>query len=393
MARPPEVFVRPLADSEGQELSRISRRSRDPVRLRRAIIVLASGQGRPVSDIADLLQAAPDYVRGVIHDFSCHGMLDPKWSAGRQPAIDEHTAEQVCRIAETDPQNRGEPFTTWSLAKLRDHLVDHDILGQSVSLETLRKLLRRRKITFQATKTWKASNDPDYEAKKQQVLALYDDPPTDGRVICYDELGPLNLQPRPGSGWFPRGRTRRLRATYTRAQGVRQLLGALDLASGKIYWRIRRRKRWQEFLAFLTTLRARWPDQTLYIVLDNYSPHKRKEVRHWCADHDVELVFLPTYTSWLNWIESEFAAVRYFALNGADYVSHAEQNAAIGRYLRWRNAQATPKRHDAIDSPFAVLPTSPITLPRQLEAALALVVGFALTADGFLTWDNAFNTT
>jgi hypothetical protein len=28
----------------------------------------------------------------------------------------------------------------------------------------------------------------------------------------------------------------------------------------------------------------------------------------------VELVFLPTYSSWLNWIEPEFAALRYFAL-------------------------------------------------------------------------------
>lgn len=41
---------------------------------------------------------------------------------------------------------------------------------------------------------------------------------------------------------------------------------------------------------------------------------------------------------WLNWIESEFAALRYFALNGTDHRSHAEQNAAIAAYVRWRNA-------------------------------------------------------
>ena len=48
-------------------------------------------------------------------------------------------------------------------------------------------------------------------------------------------------------------------------------------------------------------------------------------------------MFLPTYASWLNWIESEFAALRYFALNGTDHRSHAEQDAAIGDYIRWRN--------------------------------------------------------
>ncbi|WP_264936481.1 transposase [Streptomyces sp. A012304] len=76
-------------------------------------------------------------------------------------------------------------------------------------------------------------------------------------------------------------------------------------------------------------MRARWPGQKLYVVLDNFSPHKHTKVRDWAADNDVELVFLPTYGSWLNWIEAELAALRYFALNGTDHRSHEEQNAAI----------------------------------------------------------------
>ncbi len=169
-------------------------------------------------------------------------------------------------------------------------------------------------------------------------------------MLCFDELGPLNLQPRGGIGWYRRGRPARLRATYTRTAGVRQMLAALDMNTGQILYRIHRRKRWQELLAFLKMLRTHYPDQRLYIVLDNFSPHRRKEVRDWCVDHNVELVFLPTYASWLNWIESEFAALRYFALNGADYASHEEQNAAIRGYIRWRNARARPKRLFAIDS-------------------------------------------
>jgi transposase len=86
-------------------------------------------------------------------------------------------------------------------------------------------------------------------------------------------------------------------------------------------------------------------------VLDNFSPHKHTEVRTWAAANDIELVFLPTYGSWLNWIESEFAALRYFALNGTDHRTHAEQNAAIAAYVRWRNARAEPKTNFAPDSP------------------------------------------
>jgi hypothetical protein len=97
------------------------------------------------------------------------------------------------------------------------------------------------------------------------------------------------------------------------------MLAALDLATGKLYYRIRPRKHWREFLSLLKALRARWPREKLYVVLDNFSPHKHAEVRTWAADNDAELVFLPTYGFWLDWIESDFAALRYFALNGTDH--------------------------------------------------------------------------
>jgi transposase len=78
------------------------------------------------------------------------------------------------------------------------------------------------------------------------------------------------------------------------------------------------------------------------VIMDNFSPHKHAEVTSWAAANDVELVFLPACASRLNWIESEFAAVRYFALNGTDHRSHAEQGNAIAGYIRWRNAAPSP---------------------------------------------------
>jgi hypothetical protein len=128
------------------------------------------------------------------------------------------------------------------------------------------------------------------------------------------------------------------------------MLAALDLATGTMIYRIRERKRWREFLSFLKILRARWPGGKLYLICDNYGPHPYPDVRTWAADHNTELVYLPTSASWLNWIEAEFAALRYFALSGTDHRSHAEQGEAIAGYMRWRNARAQPKRAFAPDS-------------------------------------------
>jgi transposase len=251
-------------------------------------------------------------------------------------------------VAKTSPQQWGLPFTTWSLSKLVEHLgAAHRIVA---STETVRAILRQAGISWQATKTWKGSRDPDFPAKMARILALYDHPPAGGRVICVDEFGPLNLQPRPGRGWFPRGRPRRRRATYTRTGGVRHMFAALDLASGQLFYRFRDRKRWQEFLGFLRQLRARFPTERLYVVCDNFSPHKKQQVIDWCANHDVELVFTPSNASWLNWIECEFTALRYFTLDGSDYPSHTAQEAAIAGYIRWTNKRARPKQQFAVGS-------------------------------------------
>ena len=43
-------------------LQRITRTAKDPVKLRRAIVVLMSSQGQPAVDIAHLLKVSDDYV-------------------------------------------------------------------------------------------------------------------------------------------------------------------------------------------------------------------------------------------------------------------------------------------------------------------------------------------
>jgi transposase len=347
MGRPAEVFVRPVTMAEGRRLQRIGRTAKDPVKLRRAIVVLMSAQGQAAPDIAHLLDCSPEYVRGVIHAFNKSGFpaLDPKWSGGRPATISEPVRRQVCLIARCCPRDLGLAFSTWSLAKLAEHLAAAGIAR--ISRESIRQILHDAGIRWLATKTWKGSTDPDFITKMHRVLELYDHRPADGRVICTDEFGPLNLQPRPGHAWRPERHPARLRATYRRTGGVRHMLAALDLSTGQMFYRIRERKRWREFLALLKLLRARWPAHKLYVIADNFSPHKHPKVTGWAAEHNVELVFLPTYSSWLNWIEPEFTALRYFALAGTDHRTHAWQGEMIDRYMRWRNARAQPKTNFA----------------------------------------------
>jgi hypothetical protein len=86
VARQPEVFVHALEPEQAQRLVKITRSTRDRVRLRRAGVVLASVQGRSAGEIAMMFAATENYVREVIHAFNEQGFaaLDQNGAAADQ---------------------------------------------------------------------------------------------------------------------------------------------------------------------------------------------------------------------------------------------------------------------------------------------------------------------
>ena len=161
------VFVRPISAAEGQRLQRLARRSRDAVTARRAAIVLCSAQEMSVPQIAGTVFADPGHIRGVLRDFNERGFeaLKAGKSNGRPRRFSAEVRERIVEIALSKPKELGKPFTHWSLAKLREHLIETGVVS-SISPETVRRILAERGVSFQRTKTWKDSPDPDFEGKK-----------------------------------------------------------------------------------------------------------------------------------------------------------------------------------------------------------------------------------
>ncbi|EXU63666.1 transposase [Streptomyces sp. PRh5] len=367
------VRVREIDDDDGgQRLLRIVRRGTGPVvTWRRAQMVLLSAQGMLVDNIATVTSTSPDRVRDVMHNFNADGFeaLYPKYRDGRPKTFTLLERREIKKIAESKPAEHSLPFSTWSLIKLAGFLVDEGVVDD-ISHEGLRILLREEGVTFQRVKTWKTSKDPDYEAKKARVEHLYaiadgeviPEPGEPEVIVCMDEFGPLNLQPHPGRQWTERGskgkdpgrepRPRR-RATCTRPHGVRHLFAAYDLGKDRLYGHIKKTKNRSKFLEFCRYLRSLHPaDVRIAIVCDNYSPHlttKRcQRVGAWAAANNAEIVYTPTNSSWLNRIEAQFTALRYFALDGTDHPTHKAQGSMIRRYIIWRNKNAADKRLTAL---------------------------------------------
>jgi transposase len=362
------VQVREIDDDEGQRLVRIIRRgSGSVVTWRRAQMILLSAQGMNAAAIAKVAFTSEDRVRDVIRNFSADGFssLYPKYKGGHPPKFTLPQRREIKKLAKSKPVEHDLPFSTWSLARLADFLVAEGVAGD-ISHEGLRVLLRQEGVSFQRVKTWKASKDPQYAAKKARIEHLYaiadrEITPADGDpeiVFCVDESGPLNLQPRPGRQWAAvsgkrkepgRAPRSRMRATYTRTAGARHLFAAYELGEDKLFGHIKPRKTRSRFLEFCRYLRTLYPSSIrITIICDNFSPHLTTQrdgrAGAWAKASNAGIACTPTNSSWLNRIEAQFTALRYFALDGTDHASHKEQASMIRRYITWRNNHAYDER-------------------------------------------------
>lgn len=338
--------VRRLTDHEGRQLQQIVRRGggkspNSTVRWRRAMVVMASASGNTVPAIARLVATSEDRVREMIHRFNDKGMssLDPQWAGGRPRRITTDDEAFIVATATARPETLGQPFTRWSLRKLAAYLADNDQRIVKVGRERLRQLLAANDVTFQRTKTWKESNDPDRDAKLDRIEEVLDKYPD--RCFAFDEFGPLAIRPVGGSCWAPASKPQRQPANYHKHHGVRQFHGCYSIGDDLLWGVVRRQKSAANVLAALKTIRAARPDgEPIYVILDNLSAHKGAKIRAWAERHRVELCFTPTYSSWANPIEPQFGPLREFVLNNSNHPNHVVLTRRLHAHLRWRNANA-----------------------------------------------------
>jgi transposase len=308
------VRVRRLHPHEKIKLGRLKRQRCNAVNSRNARIVLLAVGGRRNRVVAEMVGCSAQWVRQIIHRFNEYGINGITWLPWFQVrsarVFTADICEHIADIALSSPIALI-GMTQWSVPKLRQYLIEQKVVAH-ISIRWLGEILRRYKVHLRRTKTWKESTDPLFARKYRAIRHLYRHRPANGRRLCIDEFGPLNLQPRHGHCYRgPGKRVERLRATYDRHQGVRHFLAYYDLETDRLYGRFTEHKKAKDFLSFLKWVRSRYPrSQTLHMVMDNYGSHITDTVLAWAKSRNVRVYLTPTNGSWLNRIESPPAWLR-----------------------------------------------------------------------------------
>jgi len=335
------IRVRPFRPFEKVKLRRLKRQRRNAVNSRNARIVMLSSGHMSNAAIAELVDCTATWVRQIIHRFNDHGIdgisYHP-WFQGRSARVfTSDICDEIAAVALSSPIALI-GMTQWSLAKLRQYLIEQKVIAH-ISIRWLGEILHRYKVRLRRTKTWKESTDPLFVQKFRAIRRLYRQRPANGRRLCIDEFGPLHLLPRHGHCRKGAGQhVQRIRANYDRTKDIRHFLAFYDLETDRLYGRFTERKTAKVFLSFLRWVRSRYPkEQVLHMVMDNYGTHITAKVLVWAKSNNVHVYLTPTNGSWLNRIESQFTALKKFAMKPSDYRDHEEQQAAIESYLTWRN--------------------------------------------------------
>lgn len=298
----------------------------------RAIMILESAKGTPVSEIAKRLNTYPNKVIEWRDRYEQEGLsgLKDKARQGRPKQYVDLKERLLKRISEPPPKG----YSRWDAGLLSKAL--------SASDDAIWRVLKKEGISLNRQRSWCISTDKDFAPKAADIVGLYLDPPMKAVVICVDEKPSIQaLERKTGYIETRDGKiVRAYKSTYKR-HGTLNLFAALQVATGQITTSVTEQKTRQDFLEFMEGVVAEYPEQEVHVVLDNYCTHKKNE--EWLAAHPlVRFHFTPTSASWLNIVEIWFGIFSRKSLSGASFSSKEELRAQIEAYVEAYNENCKP---------------------------------------------------
>jgi len=169
MARPTTIYLRKLRTKEKELLRQKLRDKTVSARIyERYRVIDIAQQGFSAPEISERSGMHITGIYDWIAWFNEHGFEgfdDPPNAEGRPSSLSAKDIRQMIKVALSRPSDLGLPYTHWSVSKLKAYLTKLGIFPD-YSDEWVRRLLRREGISFQRTKSWKESPDPDFEVKK-----------------------------------------------------------------------------------------------------------------------------------------------------------------------------------------------------------------------------------
>lgn len=325
-----------LTPTQRGELHTYLRRRNLPASVaQRMRIVLLLDEGHSYRDIEEKLGAPASTISRWKQRYQENGLLGLATIHPGQPPK-KLTAALRARVLERTRQNPPDGSTHWSLRKMA--------VLMKVSKNLIARIWKEAELKPHRLERYMASNDPQFEEKAAAIIGLYLNPPQNAAVFCVDEKSAIQALDRLDRCLpLSPGRAEKHGFEYYR-HGTLSLYAALNPQTGAVIGQTAARHTSQEFVTFFDAVVATQPaSRDVHIILDNFSTHKTDLVKQFLQQHpNVHMHFTPTYSSWLNQVESWFSKLQRDVIDRGIFTSVADLKRKILRYIRLYEKTAKP---------------------------------------------------
>lgn len=299
----------------------------------RIILLAAEGlENKKISEKVNLSRSSVGKWRKRYSEKGLEGLHDELRPGRPRSILDEKVSELIHKTLKTKPEGT----THWSTRTMADQI--------GLSHMTVCRVWRTFGLKPHLSDTFKLSTDPFFVEKVRDIVGLYLNPPENALVLCVDEKSQCQAlersQPTLPLGFsYAEGYTH----DYVR-HGTLTLFAALDVAAGGVLAQPKKRHRHQELLQFLRHIDANVPPELdVHIIMDNYATHKHEKVRSWFARKSRYYIhFTPTYSSWLNQVETWFGIITRKAIRRGSFRSTRELAEKIDLFVKNHNRNSKP---------------------------------------------------
>ncbi len=331
-----KMEVLQLNPSERGELHAYLRRRNLPASVaQRMRIVLLLDEGTSYRDIEEKLGTPASTISRWKRRYQQDGLLGLATIHPGQPPK-KLTAQFRARVLERTRQAPPDGSTHWSLRKMAAVM--------RVSKNLIARIWKEADLKPHRLERYMASNDPQFEQKAAAIIGLYLNPPQNAAVFCVDEKSAIQALDRLDRRLpLSPGRAEKHGFEYYR-HGTLSLYAALNPQTGEVMGQTAARHTSQEFVAFLEDVVAtQSAEREVHVILDNFSAHKTDLVKSFLQQHpNVSLHFTPTYSSWLNQVESWFSKLQRDVIDRGIFTSVADLKRKVLRYIRLYQKTAKP---------------------------------------------------
>ena len=238
---------------------------------------------------------------------------------------------QVKAIACELPKETGQPLSRYSCQDLVREVTQRGIVAK-ISGRTIWRWLDEDAIRPWQHRSWIFPRDPDFQAKAERVLDLYQgqwngEPlGPDDYVISADEKTSIQARIRlhPTLAPLPK-QTMRVEFEYERG-GALAYLAAWDVRRARVFGRCESTTGIEPFGRLVHQVMEQEPyrsAQRVFWIVDNGSSHRGAAAvkRLQGAYANTHLVHLPVHASWLNQVEIYFSVIQRKVLTPNDFTS------------------------------------------------------------------------